>query len=475
MMNAKKPRRSDHKPVLPLRAPVLPPLLELGKKHMSSNAKTDLLKQLRDLGFLPDDAKLQKYHIRAEKEALAATETPFGQLLRAHAFRLAGNKGNATFPVQNPLAMLHIALSKSPRFSKYVRDAVAVHGLPSYGNPWGLVLYFDEVTCGNPLAMGSKRKIQGVYWTVYELGPQALSDETAWFELACFQDEDVSKFDGKMSHVVEQTLRFFFDDDGHDLRTGLTFDLLQHGPFTLFMHLEILIADIKAHVEVVGSNGVNAMLPCLSCDHVVSYAAKRRPELAHNDDFVTLACLDPSKLGKRSSADIKALLQRLADSSAQVQAGTMTKEAFDEATTWNGYKHIPNNVILNERLNVDIVRALVYDWMHLMFQTGNWNREFWRVLKLCERAGIPSYYQCGEYLRTWMWPRAHAVRALWRNVFSVRRITTAATRKKLDISSARPARVCRFTRSSLSFSGRSPCPRRPHMATRTLRTRSIAT
>ena len=372
---------------------------------MSSSAKSDLLRQLRDLGFLPQDARMDRGAIKAEKEALAATTTPYGPLLRAHAFKLTD--GIEDFPVQNPLAMLHVALGESPRFSNYVRDALVVHGLPSHGNPWGLVLYFDEVTCGNPLTIGNKRKIQGVYWSIYELGPQALSDETAWFELACFQDVEVLDFEGKMSHVVEQALLCFFDDTGHDLRTGLLYDLLQHGPFTLFMDLDILIADIKALVEMVSSNGVQSTLPCLSCDHVISYAAKRKPELAHNDRFVTLACLDPSKFGKRTSVGIRALLQQLADSHAQVQAGTMTNDDFDDKVKYNGYKHIPNNVILNDRLNIDIVRSLLYDWMHLMFQTGNWNREFWRVLKLCERAGIPAYYECGDYLQTWTWPRAH--------------------------------------------------------------------
>jgi hypothetical protein len=214
-------------------------------------------------------------------------------------------------------------------------------------------------------------------------------------------------FEVKMSHVVEQALLCFFDDTGHDLRTGLVYDLLQHGPFTLFMGLDILIADIKALVEIVSSNGVQSTLPCLSCDHVISYGAKCKPELAHNDGFVTLACRDPSKFGKRSSAAIKAMLQHIADSHAQVQAGTMTREDFDDKVKWNGYKHIPNNVILNDRLNIDVVHSLLYDWMHLMFQTGCWNREFWRVLRLCERAGIPSYYECGNYLRTWTWPRAH--------------------------------------------------------------------
>ena len=103
--------------------------------------------------------------------------------------------------------MLHVALGKSPRFSNYVRDALIFHGLQAYGNPWGLVLYFDGGTCGNPLTIGNKCKIQGAYWIIYELGSQALSDEAAWFELACFQGVDVLYLERKMPHVVDQALQ----------------------------------------------------------------------------------------------------------------------------------------------------------------------------------------------------------------------------------------------------------------------------
>lgn len=152
---------------------------------------------------------------------------------------------------------------------------------------------------------------------------------------------------------------------------------------------------------------MQSTLPCLSCDHVISYAAKRKPELTHDDRFVTLACIDPSKFGKCTNVDIKAMLQQLADSHAQAQAGTMATQDVDDKAKFNGYKHLPNSVILSDRLNIDIVHSLLYVWMRLVFQARNSNLECWRALRLCERAGIPAYYGCGDYLQTWTWPLAH--------------------------------------------------------------------
>ena len=56
------------------------------------------------------------------------------------------------FPVQNPLAILFVAMSGSERYANYVRKAIAVHGLPSRSGPWSFVLYVDDVTCGNPIS-----------------------------------------------------------------------------------------------------------------------------------------------------------------------------------------------------------------------------------------------------------------------------------------------------------------------------------
>ena len=56
-------------------------------------------------------------------------------------------------------------------------------------NPWSLVVYVDEVTCGNALAVRdiTKRKVQRLYWSLYQLGPRALADESCWFELTIFR------------------------------------------------------------------------------------------------------------------------------------------------------------------------------------------------------------------------------------------------------------------------------------------------
>ena len=191
------------------------------------------------------------------------------------------------------------------------------------------------------------------------------------------QDEVVHALEGEMTHLVEQVLLSFFNNQGYDLRTGLAYDLKGYGPLMLVMCLELIIADIKALVEAVGSNGPTAMLPCFCCERVVSYDSKQRPPLDTNDGFVTLSCLEHAQMGKRTSDNVRQTLQRMAANRAKVTATTMLQKDADTSVTWNGYKHIPNNFLLNRSLSIDVISCIVFDWMHLMFQTGCWNREVW--------------------------------------------------------------------------------------------------
>jgi hypothetical protein len=374
-------------------------LLDLGQKRMTMKAKSELLTELKTLGYLPDNFRTSAQTMKREKEAVSTTMTPFGPLLIERDFKVNGVIER--FPVQNPLAMLYTALLESDRYAQYMRDAIALHGEPSHDNPYSLVLYFDEVTCGNPLALGHKRKVQAVYWSIYQLGMVALSDEMCWFEIIAFQNREVLEFDGFMSQVVDVALTCFFDRSSHDLRDGLVFNLRGHGMLLLVAEVELLIADIKALCEVISSNGVSAVLPCMLCDRVVSYKAKSGyPVLRDDDSFVTLSCLEPRKWGKRSSVNILEVLQKLDDTHTAHGDGTLLKRQ----QTLNGYKYCVCNVFLNSDLRLRPTDIIVFDWMHVFFQTGCWNREVWAVFRMAKAAHLPSYFECAVYVHAWMIP-----------------------------------------------------------------------
>lgn len=395
----------------------VPTLLALNGKFISRRAKAELLGNLKRLGWVPEDVATSRDTIRREHEKIAHTATPHhGPFLIRKTFMT--QNGLESFPVQNPCAMLYHALATSDAFAWYFTNALQQHGHPSATKPWELVLYFDEITCGAPLAMGSHRKIQGVYWSLYELGPEALSDHCCWFEVVAFQNDKVKEFMGAMSHCVEVVLdTFFVERDGLNLGVGVQYNIRDKQTVTLTLALGIIIADVKALIETSGANGVNAVLPCFLCERVLSWSAKARAALINNDTFQTLSCLDHDKFGKRrlhgepgspsSGESIIGVLQRL---------DTCPDAELKAKQTLTGFKRLPRNFAIHGRAIVDPVQHFFLDFMHLEFQTGNWNRVTFKTLKLAKQLGLPAYDECGIYCRAWSFPAGTA--PSWSMVFS---------------------------------------------------------
>jgi hypothetical protein len=133
-----------------------------GGRYVSAAAKSAILRELKDLGYLREDQACSSSRIRDLRRDVADRRTRFGKLLIDRNFQTTS--GVEAFPVQNPLAMLYVAMSESRRFASYVRAARQNVGDPSIDAPWTIVLYIDDVTCGNPLAVreDARRKICGV-------------------------------------------------------------------------------------------------------------------------------------------------------------------------------------------------------------------------------------------------------------------------------------------------------------------------
>ena len=245
-------------------------VLTLGAgKHVTQAAKAAILADLKALRYIPDEVAISVRSMSRARADVANMDTRFGKLVINKKFTTVD--GDVGLPARNPLAMLWVAMLESDRFSEYVISALLIHGPPSIDSPWSIVLYVDEVTCGNPLAVrdDARRKVQGVYWSLYQLGPVALADESCWFEIAAFQTSRTRTFDGGIPHLLDVCLSCFFDEQGHDLRHGAHFVFKGHGALMLSLRVEMLIGDIKALCEAVGAMGVSGALPCFFCRRVL--------------------------------------------------------------------------------------------------------------------------------------------------------------------------------------------------------------
>ena len=109
------------------------------------------------------------------RDEVVRTETPYGPLHQTIAVELTAG-GELTLEIQHPVAMLYQACATSKSFSRLVERTFAATP-SSIAEPWGIILYADEILPGNQLGYKSARKMWGWYWTVLQFGPGAHADE----------------------------------------------------------------------------------------------------------------------------------------------------------------------------------------------------------------------------------------------------------------------------------------------------------
>jgi hypothetical protein len=221
-----------------------------------------------------------------------------------------------------------------------------------------------------------------------------------------FQRRRLTHLWGGVSHLLDVCLSVFFDSDRHDLRHGCLFPLLGFGAFMLCAVVEMLLADINAICESIGAMGPSGVVPCFFCRNVISFAAKARPYLRDNDNFVDLSCRARARWNMHTNASLHKLLTDLRDAAMSVAANTMKKEQLAAKQTLNGYKHIEGNFLLNQNLIGKPLQSICIDWMHLLFQTGDWGRAVVQILILGTTARtFNAYDQLADYTRRFRFPR----------------------------------------------------------------------
>ena len=79
--------------------------------------------------------------------------------------------------------------------------------------------------------------------------------------------------------------------------------------------------------------------------------------------------MDQQLWGKHTDASLLKLLREL-----EVAKSTLPTEDLKKKITLSGYKPLQGNFLLNANTIQKPIKVIQCDWMHLFFQTGNWNR-----------------------------------------------------------------------------------------------------
>ena len=188
------------------------------KSYVSERGLASILKSVKDnIEILEQSSRSS---IKRARDAAVDFSSLEGRLLRRlHIAYEDDPTIGLEFTYVHPVAMLVHASNHCTAFSQLLAEQHR-NNPSSPDKPWSLILYSDEVMIGDPLskAKGS-RKVQALYWTLKELGPDAMACEQAWMPLTVLR-ADVIRPIGGLSVLTRFLMDTFFHD-GLDIGKGV--------------------------------------------------------------------------------------------------------------------------------------------------------------------------------------------------------------------------------------------------------------
>ena len=198
------------------------------------------------------------------------------------------------FTYIHPISMLTYAINHCQEFREAFCDRHCKQ--PStIDKPWTIVLYSDEVTLGDPLskAKGS-RKVQAIYWSLKELGPDILACDASWFVLTVLRSNVVKPLGG-LSVLTRHLLETFFED-GSKIDTGV-----KCGPHLLFADIGMIVQDYDAVKYMMESKGASGIIVCFLCQNCIDH---KKTDVWDGITKIPSTELDMSKFRKHNANSI---------------------------------------------------------------------------------------------------------------------------------------------------------------------------
>ena len=363
--------------------------------HVSASALSAVLLEAKESG-IPDLHDRRDF--REARDAVLDEATPYGPIYQSVDVPIHAPRKRQHLQVIHPLAFLYLLLSTCVNFSNYVESIHAAHP-SSAASPWGLVLYSDEVTPGNQLAMDNKRKIQAVYFSFLEFGA-SLGSEDLWLTLTAKRSSAVNEIPGGMSQVFGMILKLFFVEHAfHEI--GCEFKLTSGRTIRIYAKLKVFLQDGGAHKITWHCKGDSGHKFCLLCRNVFS----KRSELADVDDDGDMMC----DIIRAEDLDI-ATDEELIESARRVHHfhGIDDDKTFKARQIANGFSYTPYNMLCDPTLDGLVYPAsqFMHDWMHCVFVSGVWNITTCLVFKALHGAGVRDVYALAyEFVSRWHWPK----------------------------------------------------------------------
>jgi len=261
----------------------------------------------------PDLPACSRKDIRKSRDDETKINTPYGTLHTTIEVPQLESDSPLQVEIQNPFAILWFSVTLSVAFSGLIANAL--QRCPcTFANPWHVIMYNDEISPGNQLAFKNARKLQGIYWSILELGIAALCNEECWFEVCFLRSVLTKTINGGIRMLIGAIITFMFlGSHGHNFTTsGVCITLACGRVVTLFLKYAITLADeaaLHAIYESKGATGLKCCLLCLNC-----FDGKNARHIVESPDLggaVLHTCSEFRKLVLLTPALLDAILARL--------------------------------------------------------------------------------------------------------------------------------------------------------------------
>ena len=262
--------------------------------------------------------------------------------------------------------MLQFMVDESPAWRAAVSDALDVND--GVLRP---IIYHDDITCGNILAVIKKKKVTAVYLTVREMFPH-VSLEAAWLPLLVMQRVQQEEVPGGLSAVMAELVRRL-------RRAGRGFGLeidgrVRHCSFTVPF---LFVSDMDAQRATWSIKGSAGLKPCMFCANVIAKYALR----GQHESFETIASAACDKFKAISDADFQAAVRHIA-----AQPTKASREQWERAygLTWD-----PHSLLADaDALSCLPPSGACNDVLHAYFSNGVASVELWQLVNTLGPLGI---------------------------------------------------------------------------------------
>ena len=266
-------------------------------------------------------------------------------------------------------------------------------------DPWGLILYCDEIIPGNVLGR-AERKVWTIYATFLQFGDH-LSHEDAWLTISVERSAFVATLGGGIAQMIGHVLQSIFCCPIQDPRLGFRLKATS-GDTTLFFNLSMVLADGAAQKQVWSSKGDSGTKFCLLCANVHGQVAKHADEEPYEFHCATTQY---SQLRLVTDQELLDSYQRL-----HTRSSSCTKKAFAQWQQATGLTYSRHALMLNQPLlEKGIIRPATqfcHDWMHGVLQGTAPCVLYHLFTSLATECFdcygfFEKYFQCWEYPKGW--------------------------------------------------------------------------